>query len=331
MTKLGKQFELVVADIIKEFDPDVLVRQGEWIQGPDGKRELDVYIEGSVNSIKRRVQIECRDYDPQTRPIGISHIDALDSKHRDLQIDVSFLCSNAGFTKDAKTKAHRLGIKLVGALRTDDPRIRYRVFDKLYIRRVNIVPQSLNIKIDFLTDLPPQGNMRVEEIMFEGRPIYNWLLNRIAIFLGANPVVKGSHSLCFRFKQPAMFVLPSGYWLAKSMRVEFSLDGSWIEQEIEIDAESGLYDWIHQAVQLSPNSTSVIYKNIEIGSGGNSVSCPPNFDWKKLILDCAGMSIWAADIGGLSQPTNIPNMDRLIVDKDLEMFRKNIPKQAYYS
>src|SRR5687767_8235866 len=112
---------------------------------------------GTANGLPRRVQIECRDYNPEGRPIGISHIDALDSKHRDLKMDVSLLCSNAGFTADAIRKAKRLGIGLIGVLREDDDRIRYRVFDDIYIRRINVVPASANINFDFKNPVPPQG------------------------------------------------------------------------------------------------------------------------------------------------------------------------------
>src|SRR5262245_13116291 len=112
--KRGTQFELVVSDVVREFDANCTVRQGEWIEGPDGQRELDVYVEGTVDGVRRRVQIECKDYDPSSRPIGIAVVDGLDSKHRDLGMDFSLLCSNAGFTSDAIRKASRLGIGLIG-------------------------------------------------------------------------------------------------------------------------------------------------------------------------------------------------------------------------
>ena len=136
--KLGKEFQLVVADVVREMDPNATVREGEWVVGPDGRRDLDVVVEGTVAGVVRRVQIECKDYSNEGRPIGIALIDALDSKHRDLKMDVSMMCSNGGFTDDAIRKAKRLGIGLVGVLRTKDPRIRYRVLDEIYIRRIEL-------------------------------------------------------------------------------------------------------------------------------------------------------------------------------------------------
>jgi hypothetical protein len=53
-----------------------------------GERELDLIVEAIVDGAIRRVQIECRDDNPQGRPIGIGDIDALDSKHRDLKMEV---------------------------------------------------------------------------------------------------------------------------------------------------------------------------------------------------------------------------------------------------
>ena len=64
MTKLGKQFELVVSDVVKALDPNSTVRQGDWVLGPDGRRDLDVIVEGTADGIQRRIQIECKDYNP---------------------------------------------------------------------------------------------------------------------------------------------------------------------------------------------------------------------------------------------------------------------------
>src|SRR5688572_1900076 len=99
MSKQGKQFELVVADVAREMTPGADVQQGQWVQGPDGARELDVVIKGQVDGAQRTIYIECKDYNPKRGPLGVAQIDAIDSKHRDLGFDISLLCSNAGFTR----------------------------------------------------------------------------------------------------------------------------------------------------------------------------------------------------------------------------------------
>ncbi len=332
MSKLGKQFELVVSDVVKEMDPGSTVRQGEWVEGPDGARELDVIVEGTVDGVMRRIQIECRDYNPKRRSIGIGHIDALDSKHRDLNIDVSLLCSNAGFTKDAIRKAKRLGIGLIGVLRENDQRIRYRVIDEMYIRRVDFVPRSANISFDFIGCLPPQGSICCEEIMYEGLPVYNWLVSRVAIFIYSNPIVKGVHSLNFRFKHPIEFTLPFNHVLAKAVRIQFKISGGWFAQRVEIDATSGLYDWIRRTIRLGLGPGKISYKGVKFGEGGNPIDRPPDFELANPRALAEGeVYVWISDIGGIDVPKNIPVLDNFVLDDDLEPVHHDLPSETYYS
>jgi hypothetical protein len=332
MPKLGKPFELVVSDVVKEMDPNATVHQGEWVVGPDGERELDVIVEGTVDDGKRRIQIECRDYNPEGRPIGIAHIDALESKHRDLKMDVSFLCSNAGFSADAIRKAKRVGIGLIGVLRQDDPRIRYRVVDEIYIRRVDFVENSAEINFDFLDKLPPQGNLRCEEIKFDGQPVFDWLLHRLQLFVAANPIVKGMHSLKFRFKRPINLDLPFGVVRTSGVRIQFKLVGGWFAQRIEIDATSGLYSWIRRAILLGPGQTSVSYKDVKFGQGGVPIKCPPDFNPTKPVLLADGeVSMWILDLGGINVPQSFPRLDDFVFGEDLELLRRDVQDEAYYS
>ncbi len=217
--KLGKPFQVVVSDVVKEFDPGSTVREGLFVEGPDGSREIDVLIEGTVSGIKRRVQIECRDYNPNRGPIGIAQVDALESKHRDLAFDISLLCSNAGFTTPAIRKSARLGIGLIGVLRENDERIRYRVIDEVYIRRIDIVEKRMDAKFSFVGAASPQGSLTIDQITYDNLPVLDWLKHRISIFLYWNPVVRGLHSLLFRFQQPIRFSIPSGHVLESVSKV----------------------------------------------------------------------------------------------------------------
>src|SRR5439155_19308218 len=98
--KRGKPFERVVKEVLSTLDPRSVVRQGQ--AGPDGRRELDVLIEGSVEGVRRRDLVECKDFNPNTTgPAGIRFVEALEPKSRDLTADVSFMCSNAGFKTDS--------------------------------------------------------------------------------------------------------------------------------------------------------------------------------------------------------------------------------------
>lgn len=331
MSKLGTQFELVVSDVVKEMDPNSTVTQGEWIEGPDGRRELDVIIEGTVDGVARRIQIECKDYNPDSRPIGIAIIDALESKHRDLNFDLSLLCSNAGFTTDAIRKAKRKGIGLIGVLRDKDERIRYRIMDEVYIRRLDHIPVSNGIKF-FWNNKPPPKEVHLEEIMYKGVPVISWLISRIYKFIAFNPIVKGTFTLCFRFKRPIKFTFPSGSADVNKMQIKFEISGGWVAQKLEINATCGLYDWIRRTIHLSPNPAKVTLKNVKFGEGGTAIECPPDFDPDILKQkDKGGISIWICDIGGLGEPKIIPKLDKFVMDIDLVEVRNDIPNESYYS
>lgn len=107
-----------MAEVARAFDPNANVTQGQWVIGPDGRRELDVLIEGTADGRQTKGLIECKDFNPGTTgPVGIAYVDALESKRRDIGADVSLICSNAGFTVDALRKAKRVGIGLISLMK----------------------------------------------------------------------------------------------------------------------------------------------------------------------------------------------------------------------
>lgn len=332
MAKLGTGFELVVSDVISALDPKATVRQGDWVKGPDGRRELDVIVEGLVDGILRRVQIECRDYNPARRAIGIAQIDALESKHRDLGVDLSLLCSNSGFTDGAIRKAKRVGVGLVGVLREKDDRIRYRVFDEVFIRRIEIVPNSADISFDFVGEVPPQGGIAVTDIRYDGLAVFDWIKHRVMIYLGSNPVVRGSQHLSFRFKRSVAFAIPAGSVMAKGLRIKFDISGAWFSQRVEIDATCGLYDWVRKTVRIGPGGGTISFKDVKFGEGGTRVKCPPGFDPRKLKSFAEGeIFLDISDIGGMDLKGEMPDLDEFIEEGDLVSRRPDLPPENCFS
>lgn len=332
MSKLGTQFELVLSDVLRELNPTLDVKQGEWVEGPDGGREIDVLVDGVIDGVRRRIQIECKDYNPAGRPIGIAQIDALDSKHQDLGMDVSFLCSNAGFTEEATRKAKRLGIGLIAVLRKGDSRVRYRVIDEAYTRRVDFVPGSATINLDTLLWFSVPAGTKDDEITYGGIPVINWLTSRVAIFVAANPIVKGRHTLGFRFKGPLQFDVPNGKALARGFRVSFEITGGWFAHKVEIDATSGLYDWLRQTIRLGPGPSQVIYEGIKVGEGGKPIDCPPELERvMSRALSTGEFSLWVVDLGHIEMPSQIPQLDEFVMPEDLAPLRLGIPREAYCS
>jgi hypothetical protein len=201
-TKSGRAFERAVRDVMRAMDPGATARQGEWVVGPDGRREVDVLVEGAADGDSRSVLIECKDFDPKkTGRVGIQYVDALDSKRRDLGNEVALICSNAGFTRDAKRKAKRVGIGLMGVMRKGDDRIRVFIEEDMYVRETKLHRLVIALSRDG-SPIDLTG-VRFEEVLFEGQPVGNWVIRRLMLLVGTNPIVKGSFKVTHPLKEAA--------------------------------------------------------------------------------------------------------------------------------
>lgn len=329
MAKLGRAFEQVVADVVKEFDPSAEVVVGEWVKGPDGLRELDVLINGTVEGVRRRVLIECKDFNSRRRPVGIAVIDAADSKHRDLAIDLSLVCSNAGFSKEAVRKAGRVGIGLIGVLKEDDPRIRYKIFDEIYLRRVEL-SQKADVTIHLMSGVPMPGP--VTDLMFQGAPVLGWLQHRFFLFIAHNRVVNGTHLLRFRFKQPIFLEHEDRSAFATEISITVTLTGHWVAQKVEIDATSGLYDWLRKRIRVPSSGGPVrtTYRDVKFGTGGTVIDSHPDIGSLSR-LEEGELHMELLDLSGFAMPANFAQLDPFIVAEDAAPVRPNIPPEAYRS
>jgi hypothetical protein len=119
----------------KAFDSTADVQAGKWVEGPDGRLDMDVSIEGQVNGRPIRLVIECKDFDlRKSGRVGRPFVDALDSKRHDLGVDAAFICSNSGFTQDALRKARRKGIGMISVLAKGDSRAKAIIHKEIYFR-----------------------------------------------------------------------------------------------------------------------------------------------------------------------------------------------------
>jgi hypothetical protein len=85
---------------------------------PDSSlREIDTLIEGQVAGHPIRVAVECRDH---ARPQGKEWIDQLCGKYRDLNVSEVVAVSRSGFTRGAREKAKKVGIRLYTLEETED-------------------------------------------------------------------------------------------------------------------------------------------------------------------------------------------------------------------
>ncbi len=110
--KQGTQFEHLAHEVFtvlskeKEYEK---VEHDVNIIGPDGPRQIDVLISGSVGPFEVKTIVECKDYN---KNVNVTAIDALYSKLLDVNAQKAVLVARKGFSSGAKKKAKRLGISL---------------------------------------------------------------------------------------------------------------------------------------------------------------------------------------------------------------------------
>lgn len=109
--KRGLDFEELTTNVISKIvDPSVQqIERNIRIDGPDGKREIDILITYTTNGIQHRTIIECKDYN---KPVQIEKLDAIASKMLDVKANKAVMITRVGYTRQAKAKAERLNIDL---------------------------------------------------------------------------------------------------------------------------------------------------------------------------------------------------------------------------
>lgn len=330
VSKKGRPFERVVAEVIKVMDPKASVRQGEWVIGPDGRREMDVLITGTADGQERTVVIECKDFDPKrTGPVGIGYVDALESKRRDVNVHVALICSNAGFTADATRKARRVGIGLIGVMRKGDKRIRILVPEELYTRRIKV--ESLTIALRQAGSPVNMDGVPFDAILYERMPIGNWIRRRVMLLLGANPIVKGSYTATHQLTAPLLLQVPSGPVSVDRIDYHLRITGCWFAQQVTLDASAGVYDWLRRRVRLAPGPSQFHINNVDINAG-EPIETPPDEELHQSPdLRHGEMALRLLAVDGLGAYEPAPELDRSIRADDLEVSIKGLPPDAYTS
>ncbi len=98
--KLGDAYQDLVGEIQRALDPGASVDVGIWVEGPDGRRDCDVRVRGTVNGATRFILIECKDW---AAPVGAS---PWNSDHRGV---ISYLGRASDFAGNAVLVGGRTG------------------------------------------------------------------------------------------------------------------------------------------------------------------------------------------------------------------------------
>lgn len=255
-SKKGSAYEDLVGAAMRAFDPGATVETGHWVEGPDGRRELDVVIRGDVEGTPRVLLIECKDFDPaKTGKVGIEYVDALESKRRDLGVDGAFLSSNSGFTDGALKKAKRTGIGLISVLKAGDKRVKLELQEVINVFHIDIV--DVKATYHLLSDEGPVAS-RLLRAEYSGKPVATWIQHRAGIIVSADPAFPGgrvSRKQCFR--EPVDICADGECWSLAAITIDVEATVEWRRQVATLDASLGLYDYIRGTVRLAPGKQSL--------------------------------------------------------------------------
>jgi hypothetical protein len=336
VSKKGAPYEQVVADICRSFDDVSDVAQGDWIEGPDGRRDRDASFTGLVGGVRYSAVIECKDYNPEsTGKVGIEVVDQFDSKRRDLKIDFPMICSNAGFTQPALTKARRVGISTIAALRMGDERIQFEVRDTIYTRKITVPGESIRAEVVMPPGHPEQlheGYSKIFEATFAGCSVPNWFIHRIMLAIGANPIVSGRLRCGHKFLTPLVFGTPYGDIGVAELNLTFPFSGAWYRHEITIDATNGFYDWVRKRTRHAPgNTTQFQIRNLEIHEG-IFVNRPPDYILAKAPPLAPGESDMRLLMIHMAVPTGrTPPLDEHLIPADRNLILEGLDQSHYTS
>ena len=246
MAKAGDEYQEIVGAVQRALDPGADVRVGVWVAGPDGRRDLDVEVRGTLNGAPYFTQVECKDW---SDPVGIAVVDALDSKRRDMGADSAILFSNSGFTEPALRKASRVGIGLASALRANDKRVRVAIHRDLVAKCLSV--ETLKVVLSTSPGLEPQlpESWSIGRLSLNGLPVQNWIAERSVELLRVHEP-DGWHRLTLCFRPDCTWAYDGHPISVGAMRIFLRCTRTWKAQTVRADASLGLYDHIRKVVTI---------------------------------------------------------------------------------
>lgn len=262
----GSPYQELVASVVRAFDPGASVETGKWIQGPDGRRDMDVSVVGTIDSRPYTGVIECKDYDVRsTGKVGIELVDALDSKRHDLDVNFALICSNSGFTADALNKARRKGIGAVTILARSDTRVKVVIEKLVYFRRITLSPVA--IAFDFGDGGKNYPDLGSSEVTYNGLAVDLWLMHQASLYATTHPTHGDRLTASFRLKNPTWFDLRGKKIMVKCLTVTFTPQHNWFSHVARLDADRAMYDYLREKVRLAPGPNSYVVGGLDFTKG----------------------------------------------------------------
>jgi len=258
MTKLGDEYQEIVGLVRSSLDPAAIVKVGQWVEGPDGRRDIDVEVRGQINELNQFILIECKDW---RRPVGIEVIDALESKRHDLEADLAVIYSNSGFTEPALRKARRVGIQAFSALKDGDNRIRITIAEELIVKALSVDSYSLLFYLrPEMACLVPEQWMPLD-VIISGLPFVNWLHNESLELLQTVESNKKIIAI-YEFIQEQQLTICDKAISVIGFELLLFCRMRWLSQEVQTGVTLGHYDHLKKKIVI-PNLESYLFGPVD--------------------------------------------------------------------
>lgn len=275
MAKIGIPYEGLVGLVAAALHPTASIEVGEWVEGPDGAREIDVSVRGEIEGKHAFILIECKDW---KKDVGIAEIDALDSKRGDVGADKTIIVSNSGFTKPALLKAQRVGIMCFSALVHGSDIVRFVLYREFVAKKLSVE----RCKWRLYSDSPNGIEVQLDELLeYDSKKFVAWLRDHSVQLLRDNEFARIIHCSIV-FKQPLELTRLGQPYALKA--IEFNLERRQylVTQTIQEDVSHGMYDHIKQQL-LIPDREFWIMKfdgrnrqEVEIENEADVLAHPPD-------------------------------------------------------
>jgi hypothetical protein len=244
MAKAGDKYRELVGTVMAALDPGSAVKTEQWITGPDGERDMDVEVRGTLNGVPHFILVECKDH---TRPLGIGLVDAFESKIRDLKPDRAIMFSNSGFTRDALKKANRVGIEMASAMKARDNTIKIEVHREVVARRL-----TLTFGTVFLFPFDGHAheieeNWKVADLLFDGLPVIHWISERMKL-VASDHATTGKLWFLSTFRHEPRWSYHGQSLKVGGLKFWFTAQRDWVAQTVKTDVSLGYYDHLKRSV-----------------------------------------------------------------------------------
>jgi hypothetical protein len=248
MAKPGDEYRELVGRVMAALDPGTAVKTEQWITGPDGERDMDVEVRGTLKGAPHFILVECKDH---ARPVGIGFVDAFESKIRDLNPDRAIMFSNSGFTRDALKKANRVGIEMASAMKANDGIVKIEVHREVVARRLTLTFGGMFLFPFDGHTLEIEEKWKLEDLLFDGLPMIHWISEKMRFLASEHDSAKRIWFLC-SFRHAPRWSYCGQRLNVGGCKFHFTLQKDWVAQTVKTDVSLGYYDHLKRRVVV-PN------------------------------------------------------------------------------